>query len=217
MRGFLQSLSSLRHLDGFLAVFFPTTGCLDALRRPSAPESAASCACATRASCRVAARSPGHRVTPRRRSHGPLWASKRSLWAHGRRRHGCAAASWVRRRAQNGRGPCHDVWSQARVTKPSTLARGGVHPELDGVLVEEQLEHRQAHRRRRAGPHQAVLRLRGVAQGPGAEGLRQRPALRPARARRPSATPRGRGRRRRLRARNSYHPSHAPSARLRGV
>ena len=87
---------------------------------------------------------------------------------------------------------------------------------LYGVLVEEQLEHRQAHRRRRAGPHQAVLRLRGVAQGPGAEGLRQRPALRPARARRPSATPRGRGRRRRLRARNSYHPSHAPSARPRG-
>lgn len=198
MRGFLQSLSSLRHLDGFLAIFFPTTGCLDALRRPSAPESAASCACATRASCRVAARSPGHRVTPRRRSHGPLWASKRSLWAHGRRRHGCAAASWVRRRAQNGRGPCHDVWSQARVTKPSTRARGGVHPELDGVLVEEQLEHRQARRRRRAGPHQAVLRLLGVAQGPGAEGLRQRPALRPA-GPDDHARPRcGRGRRGRL-------------------
>ena len=78
-------MSSLRHLDGFLAIFFPTTGCLDTLRRPSVAESAASCAFATRASCRVAVRSAGHRVTPRTRLHGPLWASKRSLWAHGRR------------------------------------------------------------------------------------------------------------------------------------
>ena len=59
---------------------------------------------------------------------------------------------------------------------------------LVSCLVEEQLEHRQAHQRRRAGPHQAVRRVGGVARGAGAEGLRQRPALRPARARRPSAT-----------------------------
>ena len=63
----------LRHLDEFLAIFLRRAGCLDALRRPSAPEGAASCA--TRTSCRVAARSPGHHVTPRRRSHGPLLLS----------------------------------------------------------------------------------------------------------------------------------------------
>ena len=98
------------------------------LRRPSVAENAASCACATRASCRVAVRSAGHRVTPRTRLHGPLWPSKRSLWAHGRRWRSCAAASWVRRRAQNGRGPWHDVWSRARVAQPPTRARGGGHP-----------------------------------------------------------------------------------------
>ena len=98
------------------------------LRRPSVAENAASCACATRASCRVAVRSAGHRVTPRTRLHGPLSPSKRSLWAHGRRWRSCAAASWVRRRAQNGRGPWHDVWSRARVAQPPTRARGGGHP-----------------------------------------------------------------------------------------
>ena len=214
MRGFLQSLSSLRHLDGFLAIFFPTTGCLDTLRRPSVAESAASCAFATRASCRVAVRSAGHRVTPRTRLHGPLWASKRSLWAHGRRWRSCAAASWVRRRAQNGRGPWHDVWSRARVAQPPTRARGGGHPA----------PLRRARRGAARAPPSSSTSSCGTPSScttppwgrPGARCRRAAAAASPtaSRARRPCATT---VRPRPARTTGVHHPSHAPSTRLRGV